>query len=121
MRRFSLLLAAFLASAGAALAQTPPPAAAPAPPAGVEWRRYPSAREVQIRDAAAIVYVMPESRPDVAVAVVPRGAGQGIALSAHGRRLRIDGRASDAGACRVEEGGAFAVQIGGAWVGAACR
>jgi hypothetical protein len=121
MRSFSLLLIlAALSGAAGALAQTPsqaqrPPAAFPSPPAGVEWRRYPRATEVRVRDMAAVIYVTPESRPDVAVAVAHRGGTPGIELSAHGRRLLIDGQLDADIACRVEEGGAFQAQIGESW------
>lgn len=114
--RFSILMAAVLACAATALAEEPAAAPFPPLPQGVDWMRYDRASEVQLRDIAAVVYVVPESRPDVAVAVVHRGGVPGIELSTHGRRLLVDGRLEhDIEACRVEPGGAFQVRLGSGW------
>jgi hypothetical protein len=129
--RFSILALAGLSVAGAAMAQ-PAPAAPPAPvareappapfpplPPGIEWRRYPRATEVQVRDIAAVIYVTPESRPDVAVAVVHNGGVPAIELSGHGRRLLVNGRLDrQLGECRVEAGGSFQAQVGSTWLDA---
>jgi hypothetical protein len=126
--RISILILASLGVAGAALAQTPPPAAQEPPPAaaafppvplGVEWRRYPRATEVQVRDVAAIIYVTPEARPDVAVAVVHRGGVPAIELSGHGRRLVVNGQLDrQLGECRVQAGETFQAEVGQTWLAA---
>ncbi|MDX2277612.1 MAG: hypothetical protein NW206_19350 [Hyphomonadaceae bacterium] len=136
LARLLLALSAFIGSAGAAFAQSPAPAAPiapaalsapappiapdfPPPPPGVHWMRYARATEVQLRGVAAVVYVTPQSRPDIEVAVAHRGGVPGIELSARGRRLQIDGRLErEIGACRVEPNGAFQVQVGDNWLGA---
>ncbi len=109
------LIAALCASVAYAQVQTP----AVAPTAeSLNWRRYPSARAVQLRDVAALVVVTPELRADVAVAISPRGALPELELHSRGRRLQIDGglRRRQIGACRVLEGGGLEVQVNGAWL-----
>lgn len=98
----SLSFAAVAAAvwAGSAAAQTAPPAppAAPAPavapiaPVGLEWRRYPRATEVQLRDVAAFVRVRPENRTDVAVAIINNGPLRAPELRVSRNRLVIDGK-----------------------------
>lgn len=96
-------LTALVLSGAPALAQTapkaPPPPAAPAvpatpaaPPAGPRtWARY-AATEVTLKDLAAIVYVRPESRPDIAYALVRAGALEAPQLrSSRGGGLTVDG------------------------------
>lgn len=84
----------FLAAAGVAapaLAQPGPPAAiAPPAPAAVQWRRYLRANEVQLRDVAAIVRVVPENRTDVAIAITP-GRTPTPQVRVSGDRLVVDG------------------------------
>ncbi len=83
-----LALMGGLATAAPAMAQT-----APAAPASVaeNWLRYPDARQVQLRDVAAIVRVTPESRSDVAVAIVNHGPLPNPEIRISGNRLIIDG------------------------------
>lgn len=87
-------MAAVLAVAAPALAQTAPPAhpghpaAAPAPRT---WARYASAREVQLRDVAAVVRVTPENRTDVAISVLHRGPLDVPTVRVRGDRLVVDG------------------------------
>src|SRR5262245_59366947 len=79
----------------AAHAQTPPArphAVQPAPAPAATWQRYPAAREVQLRDVAAIVRITPENRTDVAVAIVNDGPLQAPDVRVRGDRLVIDGQ-----------------------------
>lgn len=55
------------------------------------WQRYPAAREVQLRDVAAIVQVMPENRTDVAVLIHNPGGLPAPELRMRGDRLVVDG------------------------------
>lgn len=64
------------------------PAAAQAP----QWSRFTAAREVQLRDIAANVRVVPENRTDVAVSITNSGPLPQAQLHVSGRRLIVDGR-----------------------------
>jgi len=75
---------------GAAHAQTPP--AQPHATHAATWQRYAAAREVQLRDVAAIVRITPENRTDVAVAIVNNGPLQAPDVRVRGDRLVIDGQ-----------------------------
>lgn len=90
----AFVLATLMGTLGAqAAAQTAP--AAPAAPTTVEtrsWQRYPAAREVQLRDVAAIVRVTPENRTDVAISITQRGPLPAPELRMRGDRLVVDGR-----------------------------
>jgi hypothetical protein len=93
--RFSAFAVAL--AAAPALAQTPAlpaqPAAQAAPaPAARTWQRYADAREVQLRDVAAIVRVTPENRTDVALAIANGGPLRAPEVRVRGDRLLIDGR-----------------------------
>lgn len=88
-------------TAGSAFAQTstapsapahPAAQAAPPAPAARDWQRFVRAREVQIRDVAAIVRVRPENRTDVAVAITNGGPLPEAQLRLNGNRLVIDGQ-----------------------------
>lgn len=84
----------------------------------LNWRRYPNASAVRLRDVAALVLVTPELRADVAVAITHGGALPAPALRSTGRRLQIDGRLRRRiGACRVLQGGGFEAQVNGSWLG----
>jgi hypothetical protein len=102
-----LRLAAIAAAltAVSAEAQTPAPATLPAAPTAPVaqaapaaapvarvWQRYASAREVQLRDVAAIVRVTPENRNDIAIAIVNSGPLQAPELRMRGNRLIVDGK-----------------------------
>jgi hypothetical protein len=85
----SLAITLFLlATPVAASAQTAPDA-----PASVarSWARY-DAREVTIRDAAALIRVTPEDRSDIAVSVVNEGPLPSPELRVSRNRLVIDGK-----------------------------
>lgn len=83
-----LAMAAGLAAAGPSAAQTAPEA-----PASVaqNWLRYPDARQVQLRDVAAIVRVTPENRADVALAIINHGPLPNPEVRISGHRLIVDG------------------------------
>lgn len=67
--------------------------AQPAPaPAEANWTRYPDAREVQLRDVAAYVRVVPQDRADVAIAISNPGPLPGPEIRAQRDRLVVDGR-----------------------------
>ncbi len=92
MRLNSSLAALFLPfalAAGPALAQT-----APAIPSSVadNWRRYPDASEVQLRDVAALVRIVPQDRADVAVAITNPGPLADPEIRISSNRLIIDGK-----------------------------
>lgn len=107
------LIAALCAGVAFAQGQTQPAAQAVE---SLNWRRYPNAREVQLRDVAALVVVTPELRADVAVAITNHGSLQTPELRSRGRRLQIDGRLRrQIGACRVVEGGGFEAEVNDAW------
>lgn len=91
--RLAFAVALGLAVSGSAAAQTP-------------WSRYPAAREVQLRDIAANVRIVPENRTDVAVNIVNSGPLPPTQLRVSGRRLVVDGRLrGQIQSCRIGEGG----------------
>jgi hypothetical protein len=111
MRLFSSLcaiaLVAALTAAAPSAAQTAPDA-----PASVaeQWRRYPAATAVQVRDAAALVRVTPEDRADVALSIVNRGPLPAPEIRIARNRLIIDGKLRrQIRSCRVD-GQDFEVQ-----------
>lgn len=75
----SVLLAFWAATAAA---QTAPAA---------RWLRYGDAREVQLRDVAAVVHVRTEDRDDIALSVTARGPLAAPEVRLNGDRLVIDG------------------------------
>lgn len=98
--RLAVMAAALAAMPSWATAQTPAPHAAhpaaqavdaPAPEARL-WQRYAQAREVQLRDVAAIVRITPENRADVAVAITNGGPLRAPEVRVRGDRLVVDGR-----------------------------
>jgi len=100
---FATCLTAALLSVVPAWAQTAPavppaPAAlpgagaAPAAPRGLNWQRYPAAREVALQNVVAYVRIRPSDREDVAVAIVSPGSLTAPTVRVSGRRLIIDGR-----------------------------
>lgn len=60
-------------------------------PTARTWQRYPAAREVQLRDVAAVVRVMPENRTDVAVLIHNPSVLPAPQLRMRGDRLVVDG------------------------------
>jgi hypothetical protein len=93
MRLYSCLWA--IALVGALSAAAPSAAqTAPEAPASVaeQWRRYPDATQVQIRDAAALVRVTPEDRTDVAMSIVHRGPLPAPQVRISRNRLIVDGQ-----------------------------
>jgi hypothetical protein len=68
------------------------PAAAQPRPAEGDWARYPAAREVQLRDLAAIVLVTPQAREDVALVITNPGPLPNPDLRLSGNRLIVDGK-----------------------------
>src|SRR5688572_33101457 len=79
-----------IAASGAAVAAAP--ALAQTPPTAHAWQRYANAREVQLRDVAAIVRVVPENRTDIALAIVNDGPLRDPEVRVRGERLTIDGK-----------------------------
>lgn len=72
--------------------------------------RYQAASEVQLRDIAAIVRVIPESRTDVAVGIINPGTLPAPDYRVSRRRLTIDGRLNrQIRNCRVLDGNQFEV------------
>lgn len=90
MRLKKIKLAAAFAAAlgGSALAQPAQPAA----DAGRSWARYPSAHEVQLRDVAGWVRIVPENRADIAVSIVNPGPLPAPELRVSRNRLIVDGK-----------------------------
>lgn len=80
MRLIACAIAPFVLYASAASAQTED-----------GWARYPAAREVQLRDLAAIVRVVPQDRADVALSVTNQGPLPAPDLRISRNRLIIDG------------------------------
>jgi hypothetical protein len=70
-------------------------------------RRFPRANEVQLRDVAGFVTILPENRTDVAIAVFNRGPLPAAELRVQRNRLIVDGKLRrQVRACRVlREGG----------------
>lgn len=90
------------------------PAAAQTPEAQVAHARtltrYHTASEVQLRDIAAIVRVIPENRTDVAVGVISPGTLPALDYRVSRRRLVINGRLNrQIRNCRVLDGNQFEV------------
>lgn len=72
--------------------------------------RYQTASEVQLRDIAAIVRVIPENRTDVALGVVNPGALPALQYRVSRRRLIINGQLNrQIRSCRVLGGNEFEV------------
>ncbi len=91
-----------------AAAQTPEPAAALAHARTLT--RFQNASEVQLRDIAAIVRVMPENRTDVAVGFVNTGTLPAPEYRMSRRRLIINGKLNrQIRSCRTLEGNGFEV------------
>lgn len=61
-------------------------------PDAAHWARYAGAREVQIRDVAAVIVITPENRADVAIAIENSGPLSAPEVRLSGRRLILDGR-----------------------------
>ena len=94
--RIAAIAAAF--AAAPALAQTPPTAHA--------WQRYADAREIQLRDVAAIVRIVPENRTDIALAIVNDGPLRDPEVRVRGERLTVDGKLrGQIRSCRVRDQG----------------
>ncbi len=90
-------------------AQTPP-AAAPTPHARM-LTRFANASEVQLRDIAAYVHVIPENRTDVAVGFINAGVFRAPEYRVSRRRLIIDGKLRrQIRGCRVSGADGFEVQ-----------
>lgn len=72
--------------------------------------RYQTASEVQLRDIAAIVRVIPENRTDVAVGIITPGTLPALDYRVSRRRLVINGRLNrQIRNCRVLDGNQFEV------------
>jgi Putative auto-transporter adhesin, head GIN domain len=96
----------------APLAPVPTARAAAPPPADLQWRSYADAREVLLRNVAAIVRVMPENRRDVAFATLNSGPLEALQPRLAGSRLIIDGGlAHKIQSCRERRGDDFAVSV----------
>ena len=105
MRLFSVSGALALALGLAALAG---PASAQE-----HWLRYPGMTEVQLRDVAAIVRVLPESRADIGVSISNTGPLPAPEIRSQRQRLIIDGDLRrQIRSCRTLEGGGFEVNVG---------
>ncbi len=104
--RFAAAAAAFLIAAPA-LAQTPAPAAPAEHPRTLT--RFAAASEVQVREFAGYVRVIPENRADVAVGFVRPGVFRPPEYRVSRRRLIIDGNVGQITNCRVNQGEAFEV------------
>lgn len=113
MRLVEASCAAFLAAvllAGSAWAQTGEPPAEHAGHART-LTRFAAATEVQLRDIAAYVRVIPENRGDVAVGFVNEGALGAPGYRVSRRRLIIDGKLRrQIRDCRVNGAEEFSVQ-----------
>jgi hypothetical protein len=104
----------FAAAAAAILAVSPAfaqtPEAAPAPAQHPRTlTRFAGANEVQVREFAGYVRVIPENRTDVAVGFVRPGVFRAPEYRVSRRRLIIDGNVGQIRSCRVNEGEAFEV------------
>ncbi|ANP46976.1 GIN domain-containing protein [Candidatus Viadribacter manganicus] len=114
MRLVNFCCAAALAtiiSAVPAWAQTSSAPAAPAPERARTLTRFRNATEVQLRDVAAFVRVIPENRTDVAIGWVNTGAtpAPGYRMSRH--RLIVDGNLRrQIRSCRVNGSDGFEVE-----------
>lgn len=109
--RFAAILCAAALMGGSAGAQTAPPIApvphvfaAPSPPAPrlVRWTAYHGATEIQVRDAAAVLHITTEARPDVAISIENHGRVRAPTIRRSGDRLIIDGRQRRVGQCRSD-------------------
>ncbi|MCX7359366.1 MAG: DUF2807 domain-containing protein [Alphaproteobacteria bacterium] len=78
--------------AAPAAAQTPQPEAAPRPERARTLTRFSAATEVQLRDVAAFVRVIPENRTDVAIGYVNTGVTPAPEYRVTRRRLIVDGK-----------------------------
>lgn len=117
--RATVLAAAFFAApAWGQTPQAPAPPQAAEPPAGASvvprartLTRFADASEVQLRDVAAYVRVIPENRGDVAVGFVNAGSLPAPDYRVSRRRLIIDGKLRrQIRSCRVSGGEGFEVQ-----------
>jgi hypothetical protein len=106
--RFAAAAAAILITP-AAFGQTPEAAPAQHPRT---LTRFAAAREVQVREFAGYVRVIPENRTDVAVGFVRPGVFRAPEYRLSRRRLIIDGNVGQIRSCRVTEGEAFEVVTG---------
>ncbi len=102
MRLIACALVPFALLAAPASAQT-----------GSDWARYPAAREVQLRDLAAIVRVVPQARDDVALIIAHPGALPAPELRVSGNRLIVDGKLRRNVRSCDGEGDDFEVEIAG--------
>lgn len=75
------------------------------------WTRYTNAHELQLRDLAAIVRVIPEARADIAVSISNPGPLAAPDVRVSGDRLIIDGGVRQIQSCRALENGGFEVQV----------
>lgn len=93
-------------------AQTPPAPVADAPAAHARTlTRFRNATEVQLRDVAAFVRVIPENRTDVAIGWVNAGATPAPDYRVSRRRLIVDGKMRrQIRGCRVIGGNEFEVE-----------
>lgn len=97
----------------AAAAAGPAASQAPEAPAGGAWARYTRATEVQLRDVAAFVRIVPQNRADVAVAFVNHGPLHDPEMRVTRNRLVIDGRLRrQIRSCRVQGADGFEVEVG---------
>lgn len=103
--RFAAAAAALFAALPAS-AQTPEAAPAPHPRT---LTRFAAANEVQVREFAGYVRVIPENRTDVAVGFVRPGVFRAPDYRISRRKLIIDGNVGQIRSCRVNEGEAFEV------------
>lgn len=77
-----------------------------------QWLRYPGMAEVQLRDVAAIVRVIPETRTDIGVQIVNSGPLPAPEIRSQRQRLIIDGdQRRQVRSCRTLEGGGFEVNL----------
>lgn len=98
-----------LRSAAIAAAFAAAPAMAQTSPAPAAWQRYTDAHEVQLRDVAAIVRIVPENRTDIALAIANAGPLRDPEVRVRGERLMVDGKLrGQIRSCRVR-GQAFEV------------
>ncbi len=94
-------------------AQTSPPQA-PNPERARTLTRFSAATEVQLRDVAAIVRVIPENRTDVAIGYVNTGATPAPEYRVSRHRLIVDGKLRrQIRSCRVVGADGFEVQATG--------
>ncbi|HRE43737.1 MAG TPA: hypothetical protein PKY87_07180, partial [Terricaulis sp.] len=115
MRLPDLMIVCALATAllaGPAQAQ-----AQPEPTTG--WARYPAASEIQLRHLAAVVRIVPQARPDVALTIRNGGPLPDPQLRISRNRLIIDGRQSRRLGCGGEGEAEFRANVGGhGWLAA---